>query len=217
MARPRHKKARRSKLSHFARISPTLRPIQGQPLTSPSRPWWHDERKRFVAAFTVVAVSLLAFYYFPRTGEDTVERWTAAYLGLYARVASWLIGVFDPHVSAHGNRVVGQFSMQIVKSCDAMESNILFTAAVVAVSAPWRRKAAALVVGLCALVAFNLVRLLALYWVGALAPSAFEFLHLDVWPLLMVIFAAVDFIVCMRWMRGRAAAGLVSPDEHVPG
>jgi exosortase/archaeosortase family protein len=191
--------------------------MPAQAIASPPRPWWRDEQKRFVVAFTVLAASLLAFYYFPRSSDDTVERWTAAYLGLYTRVASSLIGVLDSHVAAHGNLVTGRFSMQIVKSCDAMEANILFTAAILAVSAPWRRKAVAFLVGLCALVAFNLVRLFALYWVGVIFPSAFEFLHLDVWPLLMMIFATIDFLVCTRWMRGSPATGLWVKKPHVAG
>jgi exosortase/archaeosortase family protein len=176
----------------------------------PRSAWWRDDRTRFVVAFTVLATALLAFYYFPRTGDDVVEQWTASYLRLYTRVASWPIGIFDRQVSAHGNLIAGRFSMQIVKSCDAMEANILFTAALLAIRGPWARKLIALAGGLGALVAFNLVRLFALYWIGVFAPSVFEFLHLDVWPLLMIAFAALDFVVCVRWMSARAAHGFAS-------
>jgi len=166
------------------------------------RPWSfaEDGRARFVLAFTVIAACLLSVYYFPRASESTIERWTAEYLRMYTRMVRVPIAMFDPSVSAHGNTVSGRFSMQIVKSCDAMETNILFSAAVLAVSAPWWRKMVALVVGLCALVAFNLIRLFALYWVGVFVYSAFAFLHYDLWPLLMIVFAAFDFVVCLRWM-----------------
>jgi exosortase H (IPTLxxWG-CTERM-specific) len=172
------------------------------------RAWWRSDQTRFVLAFIAVAGCLLTVYYLPRTSDDAVERWTAAYLRLYTRVVAWPIGVFDPHVSAHGNLLAGRFSMQIVKSCDAMEGNILFTSALLAFPAPWRRKAVALVVGLQALMGLNLVRLFVLYWVGVYAPSAFEFLHLDVWPLVMIASAAIDFVLCIRWMRaGQVESG----------
>jgi exosortase/archaeosortase family protein len=186
------------------------------------RAWLQDDRTRFVVVFAVVSGCLLAFYYYPRTNADAVERWTGEYLRLYTRLVSWPIGVFDPTVSAHGNLVAGRFSMQIVKSCDAMEANILFTAAVVAFAAPWVRKAASLAVGLAALVACNVLRLFTLYWAGALVPVAFDFMHIDVWPLLMIAFAALDFVVCARWMRagsagvggdGAAAEGLRLPPQ----
>jgi exosortase/archaeosortase family protein len=178
----------------------------------PPRSRWsflRDEQTRFGLSFAIIAGGLLAFYYFPRSGEDAVERWTASYLWLYTRVVGAAIGVFDPGVTAHGNVVAGRFSMQIVKSCDAMEANILFTAAVLAFSAPWRRKVVALLAGLSALVLANLVRLFVLYWVGVFAPSTFDFLHYDVWPLLLIAFAAVDFLACVRWARRADAVPLV--------
>jgi exosortase/archaeosortase family protein len=170
------------------------------------RGWWGDDRTRFVVAFVLLAGCLLAFYYFPRTDNDAIESWTAEYLRLYTRVVSWPIRVFDPGASAHGNLVAGRFSMQVVKSCDAMEANILFTSALLAFSAPLWRKAVALAVGLAALVGFNLIRLFVLYWVGVFVPSAFDFLHLDIWPLLMIAFAATDFVLCIRWVRGAEVA-----------
>jgi exosortase/archaeosortase family protein len=163
---------------------------------------WEDDRARFVLAFSTLAGLLLGVYYFPRGSEDLLERWTADYLRLYTRLVARAIGAFDPLAMAHGNLVSGRFSMQIVKSCDAMEANILFAAALLAVAAPWLRKAIALVAGLAALLAFNVLRLFVLYWVGVFALPAFDFLHYDVWPLLMIVFAALDFVVCVRWVRG---------------
>jgi exosortase/archaeosortase family protein len=212
---------RRKKVPHRAATSSTrAAPAKGavgrEPAPLSRGRWWRSERVRFVVAFTLLAGSLLAFYYFPRAPDDTVERWTALYLRAYTHVVSWPIRIFDPHVSAHGNLIAGRFSMQIVKSCDAMEANILFAAAVLAFSGPWLRKVVALFLGLAALLALNLVRLFVLYWVGALAPSAFDFLHLDVWPLLMVVFAVIAFVLSVRW----TGAGEVLADEapaHVAG
>jgi exosortase/archaeosortase family protein len=169
------------------------------PRSSPTWRPWHDERVGFALTFALISGVLFSLYYFPRSASDTLERWTYAYLRVYARVVSFAIAIFDPHVMVSGNTVAGRFSMQIVKSCDAMEANILFTAAVLAMSAPWRRKGVALAVGLAALAAFNVLRLFVLYWVGVLFFSAFDFMHYDLWPLLMVSFATVDFLVCMRW------------------
>ena len=165
------------------------------------RRWLSDERRRFAVVFSAVAGCLLAFYYFPRTGADAVERWTGEYLRVYTQLASWPIALFDTGVAVHGNLIAGRFSMEIVKSCDAMEANILFTAAVLAFAAPWPRKIASLVVGLAVLAAVNVLRLFTLYWAGVFIPWAFEFMHIDLWPLLIIAFAAVDFHLCVRWMR----------------
>jgi exosortase/archaeosortase family protein len=171
---------------------------------------WRDEPSRFAFLFAVIAGSLLAVYYFPRTNEDLLERWTASYLWLYTRAVGTILYVFDPHVTAHGNIVSGPFTMRIVKSCDAMEANILFASAILAIRAPWWRKGIALVAGLAALTACNLVRLVFLYWAGVYVSSAFDFLHYDVWPLVLVVFATLDFVLWMRWARG-ASAGRAEP------
>jgi exosortase/archaeosortase family protein len=161
-----------------------------------------DERTRFALAFAAIAGCLLILYYLPRHDNDRVERWMAEYLRLYARLVGFVVRIFDPNVTVYGNTVAGRFSMQIVKSCDAMEANILFASAILAFPVPWRRKAAALGGGLAALVTLNLFRLVTLYFVGIFAGSAFESMHRDVWPLLMVAFAAVDFCVCIRLASG---------------
>ncbi len=207
MARSKKKKTRRAPSTPASAVAQAERPVVHEPFRQRAALWWRDDRTRFVVAFVVLAGCMLAFYYFPRTDESPVERWTAEYLRLYTRMVSWPIAIFDRGVSAHGNLIAGRFSMQIVKSCDAMEGNILFISALLAVSAPWRRKAVALLVGLCGLVALNLVRLFVLYWVGVFVPSAFDFLHLDVWPLLMIAFAAIDFALCARWTRQGPIAG----------
>ena len=167
---------------------------------------WRDDRTRFSIAFAVIAGCLLGAYYFPRATDSTLEIWTADYLRLYTRAVALPIALFEPHLSAHGNLISGRFSMQIVKSCDAMEANILFLSAVLAFPARWARKAVALIAGLVALAAFNCVRLFVLYWVGVFAFPAFEFLHYDLWPLLMIAFAALDFLVAVRWARGDVPA-----------
>jgi exosortase/archaeosortase family protein len=211
MAPPGDEKARHAATTRPVPIGRSRAPIVRELLRRSLGAWWQDERTRFVLGFTVLAGCMLAFYYFPRTDGDAVERWTDDYLRIYTRLVSWPIGIFDHDVSAHGNLVAGRFSMQIVKSCDAMEANILFISALLAFCAPWRRKALALAVGLPALLGLNFVRLFVLYWVGVFVPSAFEFLHLDVWPLLMVAFAATDFVLCARWASGSGVA-LVAGD-----
>jgi len=204
VAGSKHKRPRSFKPSRDRKASDgveTKRPIR--------RPFWRNEQTRFVVAFAVIAGALMALYYYPRGIESPAERFTSEYLRVYTHMVSLGIGLFDPHASAHGNIVTGRFSMQIVKSCDAMEANILFSAAIIAIPAIWWRKAVAFVAGLVALVAFNLVRLFVLYWVGVFFAPAFDFLHYDVWPLLMIAFAAVDFMVCVKWARGSEGGGLL--------
>jgi exosortase/archaeosortase family protein len=167
---------------------------------------------RFAAVFFVLSTLGLAVYFFPYeqigVRADVVFQ---AYLAGYARAVGWVLGVLDPAVRVTGVTIGGRFPMQIARSCDAMEANILFGAATLALPAALPRKAVALVVGLAALVAVNIARLCCLYYVGIYAPARFDFAHYEAWPLIIVGFAAADFLVCARWLTPGGPPSGVGP------
>jgi exosortase/archaeosortase family protein len=156
-----------------------------------------------VATFHGVAGLGLGAYFFP---YDLVgvhsEGAFQAYLSAYARATGHVLHLFDPTVSVVDSTINGRFSIRIVRSCDAMEANILFVAAMLSLPAPWPRKAAGLSAGLAALVALNVLRLCCLYFVGIYAPARFDVAHYELWPLAMVAFATADLLLCARWMTG---------------
>jgi exosortase/archaeosortase family protein len=167
-------------------------------------------QSRFAVWFVVLAGIGLSTYFFPYEEAGIHARpvfeW---YLSLYAHVTGVVLHVFDGAVSVVGNTINGRFAMRIVQSCDAMEANILFCAAMLAFPAPWRLKAIALPIGLASLIACNIVRLCCLYYVGIYAPDRFDFAHYEAWPILMVGLATVDFLLCTRWMmRGSVRIGV---------
>jgi exosortase/archaeosortase family protein len=173
---------------------------------------------RFALTFALIAAVLFAVYCFPYAENGISEHFFVSYLEVYARAAGSVLRVFEPGIIVMGNNIVGRFSMSIIKSCDAMEANILFCAAILAFPGAWRRKAIATIGGLTLLVAANLVRLVCLYDVGVHFPAAFEFMHVEVWPLLMIGIALLDFVAWIRWMRPREITRLspaVEADAHV--
>jgi exosortase/archaeosortase family protein len=157
---------------------------------------------RFVVTAAAIAAVLFGLYFFPYDKVGGSERWFTAYLEAYAHAVGFVLGVFERNIIVSGATIQGRFAMSIVKSCDAMEANILFCAATLAFPGLLWRRAVATVVGLAALIAFNVFRLCCLYFVGANFRSAFDVAHMEVWPLLMVVFAVIDFVVCTRWVRG---------------
>jgi exosortase/archaeosortase family protein len=162
---------------------------------------------RFVLAFVCFCAVFFCLYYFPYAESGVSEGWVTVYLERYAAVVGSIVGLFEPGVVVSHNMISGRFAMSIVKSCDAMEANILFCAAVLALPGAWLRKAAALAAGLAALVGVNVVRLCCLYYVGVYFGSWFEFAHLDLWPFLMIAFAVLDFMVCARWIAAPTLHG----------
>jgi exosortase/archaeosortase family protein len=172
-------------------------------------------RLSFPVTFALLAGAGFAAYFFPyeQVGVRT-EGFFATYLSGYARATGVVLRVLDPGVAVDGSTITGRFSMQIVRSCDAMEANILFLAAALAFPAPPGRKLAAAVAGLAVLVACNVARLCCLYFVGVYAPAHFDFAHYEAWPLLMVAFATLDFLVCARWMTAVARTSPTKADAR---
>jgi exosortase/archaeosortase family protein len=168
---------------------------------------------RFVVGATAIAGVLFGLYCFPYDRVGGSERWFTMYLEAYAHAVGSLLRLFEPNIVVSGATIQGRFAMSIVKSCDAMEANILFCAATLAFPGRLWRRAVATLVGLAALVAFNVVRLCCLYYVGENFRSAFDVAHMEVWPLLMVAFAVVDFVVCSRWLR-ESGSNFVAPLLH---
>ena len=103
--------------------------------------------------------------------------------------------------SVVGNGVFGKASLQIVRSCDAMEINILLAAAILAFPGAPLKKALALALGLAGVAVLNITRIVTLYYVLLGRQGAFEFLHLELWPLVMVVAAAALFVGATRFMR----------------
>jgi exosortase/archaeosortase family protein len=169
--------------------------------------------RRFVVTFAAIATGLFALYYFPYQENGLSERWASLLLETYAHAVGAVLRLFEPGVTVSGNVIAGRFGMSIVKSCDAMEANMLFAAAVLALPFAWWRKGAALLVGLAALVAMNVLRLFCLYYVGVYLPARFEVMHIDVWPVLMIAFTVLDFYLCIRWLEGPARSERADPNE----
>jgi exosortase H (IPTLxxWG-CTERM-specific) len=156
----------------------------------------------FMLRFAGIAGVLCALYAFPYGSESEVKGWFEGYLAAYASAAGTVLHAFDPAVHVAGADIAGRFSLRIVKDCDAMEVNILFIAAVLAFPASWGRRALGLAIGVAAILAANISRICALYFIGVSAPSAFEFAHRDLFPLLLVLLATAVFLPWARSARG---------------
>jgi exosortase/archaeosortase family protein len=156
---------------------------------------------RFALAFGAISAVLLGLYAFPYRELGLSEHWFDVYLSAYAELVGKVLGCVESGVHVDGTLVAGRYSLRIVKTCDAMEANALFSAAVLALAGPWAKKLGALALGLVVLVAANVIRISSLYYAGALAPGAFRVLHEEVWPLVLVAVAGGAFLLAASWVQ----------------
>lgn len=159
----------------------------------PARPRL-NEQLRFVLRFGAIAGTLLLIYCFPYQENGLSEAWFQDFLAGYAKLAAGLIRLFDETAIVSGTEIQGRFAVRVVKSCDAMEVKILFSSAVLAFPAPWKHRLVGVLGGLAALTTINLVRITSLYLVGIWLPSAIDVLHLEVWPIVMLLVATAMFL-----------------------
>jgi exosortase/archaeosortase family protein len=165
-------------------------------------------RIRFAVIFAVVGGALLTLYSFPYADVGVSEDWFARYLAAYARVTGFALRLFDPTVHVVGNDIVGRVSLTVAKNCDAMDVSLLFVAAILAFPARWSRRLAGIGLGVAALTLVNVVRIATLYLVDVHWPRAFDLVHAQVWPLAIVVLAALGFLAWSRWAQPAAQPGV---------
>ena len=185
-------------------------------LMNPSSRELRRARLRFAAAFVAVGGALLALYSFPYAEHGVGEVGFTWYLAAYARAAGSLIHLADPTVRVSGADLVGRTSLTVAKNCDAMDVNLLLVAAMIAFPAPWKRRLVGIVAGVGLLSVVNLLRIVTLYQINIHAPRAFEFIHAEVFPLVMVVLAVGAFGVWSRW-SGQAERAPVEAPANAEG
>jgi len=156
----------------------------------------------FLARFAGLLVLFYLLIAIRPVDDAVVMPFTAA----VARASAALLTLAGEPVAVRGTEIRSPaFAVQIENGCNGLETVLLFAAAVAAFPASPRRRAAGLLAGFAAILAFNLVRVVSLFWIGVHRPDLFSAAHTVVWQSLVVLFGIVLFLV---WAAGaRDAAG----------
>ena len=88
--------------------------------------------------------------------------------------------------------------MEVRDGCNGANAVILLWAAILAYPAGHRRKMLGLGAGLAAILPLNLVRLITLFYLGQYHPAIFDFAHLYLWEMLIIIDAIAVFALWAR-------------------
>jgi exosortase/archaeosortase family protein len=148
----------------------------------------------FVGQFATTALVLLGVYYFPYEQGSAPKGWIDSWLHATAVSAGFLLHLFANDIHVYGDEIVGDgFAMRIVRTCDAADVMILLSSAVLAWPRPWIRRVVVAVAGLVIIYALNVLRIVTLYGLGARHPAAFEFAHLELWPVVLLLAAVAIF------------------------
>ena len=120
-----------------------------------------------------------------------------------AGLSAWLVHLFDDQVLSYGvtlwDRQSG-FGVSIEAGCNGVEAMIVLVAAIVAFPTRWRHKLIGIAIGVVAIQAMNLLRIISLFYLGQWSQTAFEWGHLYVWQALIMLDVLIVFLVWLRFL-----------------
>ena len=157
---------------------------------------------RFALLFVLCVLALFGAELTPPVQHAVVAPWTDLLVGVCAR----LITLFDGHAIAYGNVLrssVNGFAVSIEAGCNGIEAALVLAAAILAFRAPWKARLAGFVVGLAAVQALNVLRVVSLFYIGQWSVRAFDWAHLYLWQALIMLDVLVVWLLWLRWVSAR--------------
>ena len=127
---------------------------------------------------------------------------------MLARISAAIILPFDSSVIAYGKILQFKdsgFAVSIEAGCNGVEATIVLVAAVLAFPATWGARLSAIGLGFLAIQAMNLVRIISLFYLGEWNLSFFEWIHLYLWPALIMLDVLIVFVVYLRYLSREQA------------
>ena len=154
---------------------------------------------RFVTTFLLILIALFTLEMLNPVQEHVITPFTS----LLAHLSAVLILPFDNTVIAYGKVLQFKdsgFAVSIEAGCNGVEATIVLIAAICAFPASWRARLIAISLGFLAIQVLNIVRIISLFYLGNWNLEYFSWIHLYLWPALIMLDVLVVFIVYLRYL-----------------
>lgn len=146
----------------------------------------------FLVVFAVLLAGGFTLLSLNWVNDHVVEPFTAG----VARVSGVALNLLGQDVERQGTVLRSpRFAVNIENGCNGIETMIIFLSAVLAFPSRWRARLAGLALGLVAIQAINLVRVVALFLTGAYLPSLFDTSHTVIWQTLVILSGVLLWLV----------------------
>jgi archaeosortase B (VPXXXP-CTERM-specific) len=154
------------------------------------------EALNYVALFLALCLLFYLLYYALLVSGAVLmvrlREFTANVLGSIYSAAGADVMVNGALVSING------FGLEIIDECTAVFSSIVYCACILAYPTTIRKKGIGVALGIPALYAINILRLVILAQVGQTRPALFEFVHVYLWQASFIIFIVVIFLLWLK-------------------
>ena len=138
-----------------------------------------------------------------------VHPWT----NLLAHLSATVMTLFDADVISHGRVLQSKttgFGVSIEAGCNGVEAAIILISGMLAFPSPWRLKLIGIGIGIVAVQAANLLRVISLYYLGQWDMAVFEFAHLYLWQALIMLDVLVVWLLWIRVVARQSGAQLAA-------
>ena len=92
------------------------------------------------------------------------------------------------------------FAVSIEAGCNGVEAAIVLIAGILAFPASLRHKLVAILAGFFFVQALNIVRIISLFYLGQWNYTVFEWFHLYLWPVLIMLDVLIVFAIYLQWL-----------------
>ena len=157
---------------------------------------------RFITIFIVILAALFTIEMLVPVQEHVIVPFTS----LLARISAAMILPFDNSVIAYGKVLQFKdtgFAVSIEAGCNGVEATIVLIAAVIAFPASWRARMVAIGLGFLAIQVMNIARIISLFYLGNWNMEFFTWIHLYLWPALIMLDVLIVFIVYLRYLSSK--------------
>ncbi len=158
--------------------------------------------KRFISIFLLVLVTLFTLEMLEPVQQHVIVPFTA----ILAHLSAALILPFDSSAVAYGKVLQFKdtgFAISIEAGCNGVEAAIVLIAAIIAFPAGWRDRLLAIGLGFLAIQVMNIARIISLFYLGNWNMDAFSWIHLYLWPALIMLDVLIVFVVYLRYLSGQ--------------
>lgn len=162
---------------------------------------------RFLCVFGLTALLAFGIEVLPWVDGHLI----APVLNGLAESAAVLIRLFGGVAESEQNLLrqpMSQFAIRISNGCSGVEAVILLVAAVAAYPSSWRQKWLGWGLGLCAIMALNMLRIISLFYIGQYSSAWFDWAHLYAWELLIMLDGVLVYSLWLRWQPRRSVEAL---------
>jgi exosortase H (IPTLxxWG-CTERM-specific) len=157
----------------------------------------------FLARFVALLVAFYLLVAWRPVNDAVIVPFTA----VIARTSAAILNALGEGVAVEGTEIrSSRFAVNIENGCNGVETALLFVSAVLAFPVSWKRRLTGLALGLSAIQAVNLVRVVSLFWIGAHRPALFSSSHTVLWQSIVVLCGVLLFLLWASRGTGKREA-----------